>query len=416
MFWQALRPLDEDYRVSLILRDTVGQAWGRWDGRPSAYLYPTTRWREGQIVPGRYDLVPEPGTPPGDYGLDVGVYTEAEPIGLDVLDPAGAAQGKRLVLGAVRLAVPAVSPDRVEAAHALDADVGGGLRLAGWDLDRTEAQPGDRLRLTLFWSVVSKPAGDYWLHLLVTDAAGQTLSAGVFPPTNSWHPTGIWLPGQAWRGQSTFRLPIQAQPGEARLAAQLLGGDGAALGPPVDVATLRVLPTTRVFAPPQPQASRLTNFDDRIVLLGADLAPDPVAPGGVLRVTLYWQARVEMDIPYTVFVHLLGPDGRVVAGHDGQPAGGARPTTGWVPGEYVTDAHDVPIPADWRRAAISSRWGCTTPRRPTIPACPSWTKMASAGRTGSSLGRCRCAKPKPTASLRLAHGGLAFLHVGPTCV
>jgi hypothetical protein len=53
-----------------------------------------------------------------------------------------------------------------------------------------------------------------------------------------------------------------------------------------------------------------------------------------------------MDVPYTVFVHLLGPEGQVVSGHDGQPAGGDRLTTGWVPGEYVTDLHELAIPAD----------------------------------------------------------------------
>jgi mannosyltransferase len=345
-FWEALRPLDEDYYVSLILRDTAGQAWGRWDGRPAAYLYPTDRWRVGQIVFGRYDLSPRDGTPPGDYGLDLGVYTQADPVGLDVLDQAGAPQGKRAVPGAVRLSVAAVTPERVEIAHPLQADMGHGLRLLGWDLDRLEAQPGDRLHLTLAWSVISRPEGDYRLRLFVTDAAARTLDAGAFPLTNAWHPTSIWLPGQAWLGQSTFRLPIQAQSGEARLSVQLLGANGGALGPVADLTTLEVLPTSRVFAPPQPQAPRQTNFDDRIALLGADLDPDPVAPGGALQVTLYWQALVEMDIPYTVFVHLLGPDGKVVAGDDGQPLNGERPTTGWVPGEYITDAHDVAIPAD----------------------------------------------------------------------
>jgi hypothetical protein len=43
---------------------------------------------------------------------------------------------------------------------------------------------------------------------------------------------------------------------------------------------------------------------------------------------------------------LLGPDGQVVAGHDGEPVSGTRPTTGWVPGEFITDLHEVPIPAD----------------------------------------------------------------------
>jgi hypothetical protein len=65
-----------------------------------------------------------------------------------------------------------------------------------------------------------------------------------------------------------------------------------------------------------------------------------------LEVTLYWGALAEMDVPYTVFVHLLGADGQVVAGDDGEPADGTRPTTGWVPGEYITDLHLVSIPGD----------------------------------------------------------------------
>ena len=346
LFWEALQAMDEDYRVSLVLRDTLGQDWGRWDGRPSAYLYPTDRWREGQIVFGRYDLVAAPGTPPGDYGLEIGVYTEEDLVGLDVLDEAGAPQGKRAMLGAVRLAVPAVTAEQIEIPNSGRTELGSGLVLLGWDLERFEAQPGDRLLLTLIWSAEAQPKEDYQLRVLVADVAGQTLEAGTFPPTNPWHPTSVWLPGQAWRGQATFRLPIQAQPGEAHLAVQLVDMEGAPAGSSSTLATVQVLPTTRVFAPTQVQAPRQANFDDKILLLGADLAPDPVAPGGSLQVTLHWQALAEMDVPYTVFVHLLGSDGQVITGHDAEPVSGTRPTTGWVPGEFVTDPHDVPIPED----------------------------------------------------------------------
>jgi len=53
-----------------------------------------------------------------------------------------------------------------------------------------------------------------------------------------------------------------------------------------------------------------------------------------------------MDVSYTVFVHLLGPTGDVLVQHNGEPAGGTRPTSGWVPGEYVTDSHDMPLPLE----------------------------------------------------------------------
>jgi hypothetical protein len=65
-----------------------------------------------------------------------------------------------------------------------------------------------------------------------------------------------------------------------------------------------------------------------------------------LRLTLYWRAEVEMDVPYTVFVQLLEPAGQVLAQDNSEPAGGARPTTGWVPGEYVTDPHELFLPLD----------------------------------------------------------------------
>jgi hypothetical protein len=127
---------------------------------------------------------------------------------------------------------------------------------------------------------------------------------------------------------------------------KLLGSEGARVGPTINLSAIEVLPTTRTFDAPEPQVYREVNFSDRIILLGADLEPDPVSRGEALRVTLYWQAEAEMDIPYTGFAHMLGPEGRVVSGSDGQPVNGARPTTGWLPGEYVTDVHYIPVPGE----------------------------------------------------------------------
>jgi hypothetical protein len=324
----------------------------------------------GQVVQGRYDLAPVPGTPPGDYGLDVGVYTEADPAGLDILDDEGAPQGKRAVPGGVRL-VPLPAPlEDVEAPHPGRVDLGGGLELAGWDLDRDTAQPGDRLRLTFVWSVAAQPWDDYRVLVLVTDSEGDTLNAGVYPPTVDGHATSGWQEGQAWRGQSTFRLPIETQPGEASLSVQLLGTGGDELGPPVPLAAIEVLDTSRVFVEPYPQVVQRAVLDGKAGLLGADLAPSPAQAGETLRVVLYWQVLAEMDVPYTVFVHLLGPDGRLVAGHDGEPVGGARPTTSWIPGEYVVDPHEMAIPTDLDPGEYEVEVGMYDAGLPSLPRLP----------------------------------------------
>ena len=366
-FWQALQPLDEDYRISIVLRDTNNQIWGQWDGRPSAYLYPTNRWPSGKVVLGRYDLVPIAGTPPGDYGLDVGVYTEEDPVGLDVLDVNGAAQGKRVVLGAVRLSVPPVSAKEIEVPYEVRADMGGGLDLLGWDLSRAEAQPGDRLQLTLFWSARAQPQADYSVQVSFSDSTGQVLVAGLFAPTNAWHPTRGWQAGQAWRGQSTLRLPVQLQPGGADIVVQLVDEAAAAVGPAVKLGSVEVQPTERSFTPPRPQMVREANFGGRIELLGADLGSQGARQGGSLRVILYWGALVDMDIPYTAFVHLIADDGRVVTGHDGEPVGATRPTTGWVPGEFLADSHDIAIPGDLPPGDYVVEVGLYDPGAPDMP-------------------------------------------------
>jgi hypothetical protein len=91
---------------------------------------------------------------------------------------------------------------------------------------------------------------------------------------------------------------------------------------------------------------RDANLGDQVTLVGASLDPNPVGPGQSLRVVLVWKARSDMDVPYTVFVHLLTAEGQFVSGHDSQPVEGSRPTTVWVPGEVVVDTHLVPVPGD----------------------------------------------------------------------
>jgi len=70
------------------------------------------------------------------------------------------------------------------------------------------------------------------------------------------------------------------------------------------------------------------------------------APGSPLEVTLHWHALATPDGNYHTFVHLLDAEGQIVAQHDGSPGKGALPTLGWLPGEYLTDAHLLQLPFD----------------------------------------------------------------------
>jgi 4-amino-4-deoxy-L-arabinose transferase-like glycosyltransferase len=345
LFWQASRPLDEDYLLNLRLRDGAGHEWGRLHPapRPAGYLYPTFRWKAGRVLFGQYPLPALPGTPPGSYQLAVGLYSEADLTGLDVLDEAGAPQGKEGTLGPVELArsVQPATPDELDIGAALSAQWAG-IKLLGYTATLTEAQPGDLLPLTLFWQARRAPSEDYQLALWLEDAGGQRLPAGEFAPTGDAYPTSRWQAGEILRGQYTMQVPIAAQPGPAHLLAVPVGE-----GEPARLGALSVLPTTRVFVPPPEMQYRSdVTFGGLATLLGADLGADTLAPGETLRVTLYWRAEAAMDKSYTVFAHLLDAQEKVRGGADHVPAGGSRPTTGWVPGEIINDTVSITLDAD----------------------------------------------------------------------
>jgi hypothetical protein len=80
---------------------------------------------------------------------------------------------------------------------------------------------------------------------------------------------------------------------------------------------------------------------DGIELAAYRLSEDALELGGMLKLTLYWQALSQMDQDYTVFTHLIDSSNRIWAQHDSQPQGGQHPTSQWVEGEVVVDEHEL---------------------------------------------------------------------------
>jgi hypothetical protein len=59
-----------------------------------------------------------------------------------------------------------------------------------------------------------------------------------------------------------------------------------------------------------------------------------------------WRALATPAQDYTVFVQLLGADGRVAWQSDRQPVDGFRPTSAWTAGDSVGDRYAFRWPAD----------------------------------------------------------------------
>ncbi len=94
--------------------------------------------------------------------------------------------------------------------------------------------------------------------------------------------------------------------------------------------------------PPQP-GEPLARFGDRVALLDATYTCDEDRQ---IHLTAYWQAETDIETDATVFAHLTGPDGALVAQADGYPLLGMLPFWLWEPDQVVRDVrHFDPVPA-----------------------------------------------------------------------
>lgn len=76
-----------------------------------------------------------------------------------------------------------------------------------------------------------------------------------------------------------------------------------------------------------------------------DKASPTTSPGKKLMLTLVWKAHRSLDVDYTVFTHLIGPDGRMWGQWDNPPVRGTYPTSRWSVGERVFDQYAIPVNA-----------------------------------------------------------------------
>lgn len=99
--------------------------------------------------------------------------------------------------------------------------------------------------------------------------------------------------------------------------------------------------TIPAAALPDPARPPTARFEDNVLLLGSSVEQPPGARR--LELTLQWQALARIQGDYTVFTHLLDAQGRLQGQKDAPPLGGTRPTSSWLPGEYLTDTYEIAL-------------------------------------------------------------------------
>ena len=230
------------------------------------------------------------------------------------------------------------------------ADFDGEMALAAFGLSSARLEPGQTLEVSLDWRALDKagPAYTAFLHLVAPDGSrvagvDEPILRGVYQPD-------LWPRDRALPDRHDLTLPAALPPGHYRLDLGLYYPGQADSPLPVAEGGNRIaltyLTVGEVTAPPIPSRPAGWTFADQVRLQGFDLssAQEPTV-ATTYTLTLYWQAVSPIPDDYKVFVHLVGPDGKIADQDDAPPGGLFFPTSAWLPGETVVSTHVLSLGA-----------------------------------------------------------------------
>ena len=98
------------------------------------------------------------------------------------------------------------------------ASSGDGVALLGSSIERLGVEPGDCLRITLYWRAESQISQNYTTFVQLLDAQGDCWGQVDQQPFDGRYPTSKWPPGGTFVQELTLPVRVEAPPGEKMLA------------------------------------------------------------------------------------------------------------------------------------------------------------------------------------------------------
>jgi len=292
------------------------------------------------------------GIPPDRYTVEVSLYDAGTGSMLGAVGPDGTFRGTRVRVGSVEIVPSADTPtvEELDIGERLDVSAES-LRLIGMNPVTEEVLSGDTLSLELFWQAEGIPDADYrvrWRLRGPRDEVALELDPSVSP-----YATSKWSRGVRLRALYELQIPPHLPPGQWQITLNVLDEQGDPLWEQDRaLAVVGVLPREREFTLPDDIPNPMDlKFWDRIHLRGYELPRSTVGLGESLPLTLYWEAEGPTERSYTLFVHLVGPDGQLAGQIDRIPGSGAAPTSSWAAGQVIVEEISLPVAHDIQAGA-----------------------------------------------------------------
>jgi 4-amino-4-deoxy-L-arabinose transferase-like glycosyltransferase len=353
LYWQVQAPPAGDLMPFAHLEDAWGYRWGQVE----SFAYPAEQWLPGDTVIQQIELPLREGMPPGDYRLRLGFFDAGSDEQLPYLDEGGRYAGNALTIDDVTISTTWPLKETPVAPNVLDLEANADLRLLGYERAEQRVAAGASFWLSLWWAAQEPLESMHTrLSLIGPDNSGRIILNS--PPVRGGYPFDEWSTPNFIIDHLTPKVPADMPPGDYVVAMSLLdGGDQTVLT--ADLGQITVEAADRLFKPPVTEFPLQATFGGEIALLGYDMRP--VEPGKV-ELTLVWQAISEPAGSYTVFLHVLDPDGVCcVWQQDVIPGQGTYATDRWLPGEVVIDTYLIDLPQDLAAGAYPIEVGLYLP-------------------------------------------------------
>ena len=242
----------------------------------------------------------------------------------------------------------------LQPAYPVDANYDNQIQMFGYDVQPTSLPPGGKFRVTYYWRALTNVESDFFITSNLIDPRGESFGQINLEPVFGKYPTGLWRRGATIADAFEFTVPKTAPPGKYRLQVGVLNRNLSSLLVPMLGVEDRLLldPFTVEKNKIDPNAimqSTQIRFGDpaSLTLIGYDVT-HAARRGESFAIMLYWQSNRTTPIDYSIFMHLIDADGKVVAQQDGPPQNGNAPISWWRPGDLIADARALPIPGDVR--------------------------------------------------------------------
>jgi hypothetical protein len=204
LYWHALTPLDANYQSFVHVARPPHILWGQEDHLNPAGL-PTERWSLAKYVWDEYEVQVLSGTPPGEYMLNVGLYSMVGGYRLERYDDGGQVAGDSAIIGSIQVERPYRQPRMTEldmTHEVMTTFPEGGITLLGYIQTHHQVAFPGVWPITFFWRADRDQPAARVRELVLLDVEGGEVGRISGPPVDGYYPF------EKWRSSEIVRDPL----------------------------------------------------------------------------------------------------------------------------------------------------------------------------------------------------------------